>query len=83
MNPMYRFAQQLGDAQHREPFLDGIAAVADGDGVRVTVEQQRTPVIPHTSDMRVHVWPSGLDFQVSDRDAGAPRLAEIADELPW
>jgi dTDP-4-dehydrorhamnose 3,5-epimerase len=28
-------------------------------------------------------WPSGLDFQLSERDAAAPRLAEIADELPW
>jgi dTDP-4-dehydrorhamnose 3,5-epimerase len=28
-------------------------------------------------------WPSGVDFQVSERDANAPRLADIADELPW
>src|SRR4051795_4295521 len=28
-------------------------------------------------------WPAGLDFQLSERDAGAPRLAEIAGELPF
>lgn len=28
-------------------------------------------------------WPSGLDLSVSERDAAAPRLAEIADELPF
>jgi dTDP-4-dehydrorhamnose 3,5-epimerase len=28
-------------------------------------------------------WPSGLDLSVSERDATAPRLAEIADELPF
>jgi dTDP-4-dehydrorhamnose 3,5-epimerase len=27
-------------------------------------------------------WPGGLELAVSARDAGAPRLAEIADELP-
>jgi dTDP-4-dehydrorhamnose 3,5-epimerase len=28
-------------------------------------------------------WPSGIDFHVSERDENAPRLAEIADELPF
>jgi dTDP-4-dehydrorhamnose 3,5-epimerase len=28
-------------------------------------------------------WPAGLDLIVSERDASAPRLAEIADELPF
>jgi dTDP-4-dehydrorhamnose 3,5-epimerase len=28
-------------------------------------------------------WPAGLDLSVSARDAIAPRLAEIADELPF
>ena len=28
-------------------------------------------------------WPSGLDFQVSARDENAPRLADVADELPF
>jgi dTDP-4-dehydrorhamnose 3,5-epimerase len=28
-------------------------------------------------------WPSGLDLQPSERDRRAPRLAEIADELPF
>jgi dTDP-4-dehydrorhamnose 3,5-epimerase len=28
-------------------------------------------------------WPSGLDFQTSERDDNAPRLTEIADELPF
>ena len=28
-------------------------------------------------------WPAGLDYQVSERDANAPRLAEVADELPF
>jgi len=28
-------------------------------------------------------WPSGLELQVSERDAAAPRLAEIADALPF
>ena len=28
-------------------------------------------------------WPSGLDLTVSDRDANAPRLADIKDELPY
>jgi len=28
-------------------------------------------------------WPSGVELQTSERDDGAPRLAEIADELPF
>ena len=28
-------------------------------------------------------WPQGVDFQVSARDAEAPRLAEAADSLPF
>ena len=28
-------------------------------------------------------WPPGLDYQTSARDDNAPRLAEIADELPF
>jgi dTDP-4-dehydrorhamnose 3,5-epimerase len=28
-------------------------------------------------------WPRGIDLTVSPRDASAPRLAEIADELPF
>ena len=28
-------------------------------------------------------WPSGLDMKVSDRDANAPLLSDIADELPY
>jgi len=28
-------------------------------------------------------WPSGLDFQVSERDENAPSLADVADELPF
>ena len=28
-------------------------------------------------------WPSGIELQVSDRDAEAPRLAEAADSLPF
>ena len=28
-------------------------------------------------------WPSGLEYQVSERDANAPRLSEVADELPF
>ncbi|HEY7253480.1 MAG TPA: dTDP-4-dehydrorhamnose 3,5-epimerase family protein [Methylomirabilota bacterium] len=28
-------------------------------------------------------WPSGLELSVSERDANAPRLAEIADELTF
>jgi dTDP-4-dehydrorhamnose 3,5-epimerase len=28
-------------------------------------------------------WPSGIELSVSERDATAPRLAEIADELPF
>jgi dTDP-4-dehydrorhamnose 3,5-epimerase len=28
-------------------------------------------------------WPAGLDLTASERDANAPRLAEIEDELPW
>ncbi len=28
-------------------------------------------------------WPSGLELSVSERDAAAPRLAEIRDELPF
>jgi dTDP-4-dehydrorhamnose 3,5-epimerase len=27
-------------------------------------------------------WPDGLELSVSERDAGAPRLSEVADELP-
>jgi dTDP-4-dehydrorhamnose 3,5-epimerase len=28
-------------------------------------------------------WPAGLEFQTSERDRSAPRLAEIADDLPF
>ncbi len=28
-------------------------------------------------------WPAGIDLTVSERDASAPRLADIADELPF
>ena len=28
-------------------------------------------------------WPQGIEFTISPRDAGAPRLSEIADELPF
>jgi dTDP-4-dehydrorhamnose 3,5-epimerase len=28
-------------------------------------------------------WPSDVELLVSERDATAPRLAEIADELPF
>jgi dTDP-4-dehydrorhamnose 3,5-epimerase len=28
-------------------------------------------------------WPSGLDLKVSDRDANAPLLRDVADDLPW
>ena len=28
-------------------------------------------------------WPAGVDYQVSARDAQAPRLAEVADSLPF
>ena len=28
-------------------------------------------------------WPAGLDLKVSERDASAPRLAEIAPDLPF
>ena len=28
-------------------------------------------------------WPAGLEYQTSARDDNAPRLAEIADELPF
>jgi dTDP-4-dehydrorhamnose 3,5-epimerase len=28
-------------------------------------------------------WPSGVDYVVSDRDKAAPRLAEVADTLPF
>jgi dTDP-4-dehydrorhamnose 3,5-epimerase len=28
-------------------------------------------------------WPSGIDMKVSDRDANAPLLSDIADELPY
>ena len=28
-------------------------------------------------------WPGDVELQVSDRDAAAPRLAEVADELPF
>jgi dTDP-4-dehydrorhamnose 3,5-epimerase len=28
-------------------------------------------------------WPAGMELTVSERDAGAPRLAEVADELPF
>src|SRR4051794_10206528 len=28
-------------------------------------------------------WPSDIDFQVSDRDSVAPRLADVADTLPF
>jgi dTDP-4-dehydrorhamnose 3,5-epimerase len=38
----------------------------------------------HYADPDVGIdWPAGLELQPSDRDAGAPRLAEIADELPF
>ena len=28
-------------------------------------------------------WPSGIELQVSERDATAPRLADVRDELPF
>jgi dTDP-4-dehydrorhamnose 3,5-epimerase len=28
-------------------------------------------------------WPQGLELALSERDASAPRLSEVADELPW
>jgi dTDP-4-dehydrorhamnose 3,5-epimerase len=28
-------------------------------------------------------WPAGLELVVSERDVGAPRLADVADELPF
>jgi len=28
-------------------------------------------------------WPAGIALQVSERDAAAPRLSEVADELPF
>jgi len=28
-------------------------------------------------------WPSEVELIVSERDAGAPRLGEVADELPF
>ena len=28
-------------------------------------------------------WPAGLELQVSERDATAPRLADVRDELPF
>lgn len=28
-------------------------------------------------------WPAGVELSVSERDAAAPRLSEIADELPF
>ena len=28
-------------------------------------------------------WPAGIEFQVSPRDAAAPRLRDVADELPF
>lgn len=28
-------------------------------------------------------WPEGIEIRTSERDAGAPRLAEIVDELPF
>ena len=28
-------------------------------------------------------WPSGLELVVSERDAGAPSLADVADDLPF
>jgi len=28
-------------------------------------------------------WPAGLDLQVSDRDANAPLLRDVKDDLPW
>ncbi len=28
-------------------------------------------------------WPAGLELSVSERDAGAPRLAELGDELAF
>jgi dTDP-4-dehydrorhamnose 3,5-epimerase len=85
-------SHELSDENHRQLYIPigfghGFCVLSDVADVAYKVSGYYDPAIERGiawDDPDVGIeWPSGLDLSVSERDATAPRLAEIADELPF
>jgi dTDP-4-dehydrorhamnose 3,5-epimerase len=82
---------ELDDERHRQLFVPvgfahGFCVLSDGADVHYRLSSYYDPATEagfawDDPDVGVE-WPLD-DPQLSDRDRAAPRLAEIADELPW
>lgn len=85
-------SHELSDENHRQLYIPigfghGFCVVSDVADVAYKVSGYYDAAIERGiawDDRDVGIeWPSGLELSVSERDATAPRLAEIADELPF
>jgi dTDP-4-dehydrorhamnose 3,5-epimerase len=85
-------SHELDDVHHRQLYIPvgfghGFCVLSDVADVAYKVSDYYDPAIERGiawDDPDVGIkWPSGLELSVSERDANAPRLAEIADELTF
>jgi dTDP-4-dehydrorhamnose 3,5-epimerase len=85
-------SHELDDVHHRQLYIPvgfghGFCVLSDVADVAYKVSDYYDPAIERGfawDDPDVGIeWPAELDFTVSERDAAAPRLAELADELPF
>lgn len=85
-------AHELDDARHRQlfcpvGFAHGFCVTSEVADVAYKCTSYYDPELERAiafDDPEVGIsWPGGLDLIVSDRDRAAPRLAEIADVLPF
>jgi dTDP-4-dehydrorhamnose 3,5-epimerase len=83
---------ELSDANHRQIYVPvgfghGFCVLSDVADVIYKVSNYYDAEIERAiawDDPEVGIeWPSGLDFSVSERDAQAPSLGDVRDELPF
>ena len=85
-------AVELDDESHRMVYLPvgfahGFVVLSDVADVAYRCSNYYDPAVERGfawDDPDVGIaWPEGVEVEVSARDASAPRLAEIADDLPF
>jgi dTDP-4-dehydrorhamnose 3,5-epimerase len=85
-------AHELSDENHRQMYVPigfghGFCVLSEIADVTYKVSNYYDASIERSiayDDPDIAVdWPSSIELQVSERDATAPRLAEVADSLPF
>ena len=85
-------AHELSDENHRQLYVPigfghGFCVVSEVADVTYKVSSYYDAAIERElafDDPDIGIaWPSGIELRVSERDAAAPRLAELADSLPF